>query len=292
MLGVSLAIGCALIWSLSVVMFKKAGDPTNPILLNLLKNTLGFVLMIPTAYLLEGSWPAALDGAHLTILVISGILGIGIADALVLRALKDLGASRLAIVECTYSPFVIILSLIFLGELMTPARAFGGLLVVTALVLVCWSREALAERGPAVRRGMVWATAGLFSMAAGIVMIKPVFDHVPLFWLILVRLGAGSVASAIMFLFVKDKARELRLITDSPRRGMLFIACLLSAYVSMILWVAGYKYNDAGTTAILNQTSTIFTVVLAAILLKERLTTIKVVGTALAVVGVLVMALV
>jgi drug/metabolite transporter (DMT)-like permease len=122
-------------------------------------------------------------------------------------------------------------------------------------------------------------------------MIKPVFADVPLFWIITIRLGAAVVSSVLMFLFVGEKIDAIRRVIYSPRRGMLLLACFLSTYVSMILWVAGYKFNDAGTTAILNQMSTIFTVVLAALFLKERLTATKLTGTALAMAGVLVMTL-
>ncbi len=291
MLGSIIAISCALIWSGAVIMFKKAGDPISPVLLNLIKNTIGFLLMIPTTLIVDGPWPTTNLDQHMTTLLVSGFLGIGIADALVLRSLKDVGAGRLAIVETVYSPFVIVLSLLFLGEVMTPTRMAGGAMVLAALLLVSVTREALTERGDGVARGTLYGVGGIFSMAVAIVMIKPVFADVPLFWIITIRLGAAVVSSVLMFLFVGEKIDAIRRVIYSPRRGMLLLACFLSTYVSMILWVAGYKFNDAGTTAILNQMSTIFTVVLAALFLKERLTATKLTGTALAMAGVLVMTL-
>ena len=40
MLGITLALTCAITWSLAVVLFKKSGDSLHPILLNLLKTLL------------------------------------------------------------------------------------------------------------------------------------------------------------------------------------------------------------------------------------------------------------
>jgi drug/metabolite transporter (DMT)-like permease len=65
-------------------------------------------------------------------------------------------------------------------------------------------------------------------------------------------------------------------------------AAITGAYISMVLWVAGFKYTHAGLAALLNQTSVIFALLLAAIFLKERLTVRKVAAVLLALSGVIV----
>jgi drug/metabolite transporter (DMT)-like permease len=288
------AIACSLTWSLAVILFKKAGDDVHPILLNLAKNLVGLVLMIPTIYLVEGSLRISAAPGDVAVLVLSGLLGIGLADAMVLKALKDIGASRIAIVECTYSPFVILLSLLFLGEHLSGTRLMGALLVIGALFCVSVTRDArktASGRPPHLVRGMLWGLAGLFSMAGGIVMTKPIFATVSLFQVIGIRLSAGVVASAALFAVLPRKKALVRTLFDVPRRDLMLTACVLSTYVSMTLWIASYKYNDAGIAAVLNQTSTIFTVIFAAIFLKERLTPLKIAGTMLATTGVLLMVL-
>ena len=59
----------------------------------------------------------------------------------------------------------------------------------------------------------------------------------------------------------------------------------------MIAWVAGYKYNTAATAAILNQTATIFTVILAVLFLREKLNLRKTLGAIVATAGVLMVSL-
>lgn len=292
MLGSFLAVFCAFTWSVSVILFKKSGESLHPVLLNLLKNSIALVLIIPTIWVFDGLEVPTLDGMEWAILLGSGLLGIGAADAMVLKALREIGASRIAVVECTYSPFVMALSILFLGEALTGARVVGALFVGAAILCVSVRKEA-SEADPArIARGMIWGIAGLFSMAAGIVMIKPLFSEAPLFWIIGIRLGAGVVASVLIFAALPRKAQLLRDLRMVERKALVATACVLSTYVSMMLWVAGYKFNDATVAAILNQTSTIFTVVLAAMILKERFTPLKAAGTVLAVVGVLIMTLV
>lgn len=289
MLGAFLAVFCAFTWSVSVILFKKSGESLHPVLLNLLKNAIALVLIVPTIFVIDG--PAVPDIAldQWGILLFSGLLGIGIADAMVLKSLREIGASRIAIVECTYSPFVMALSILFLGEVLTGARLVGAAFVGAAIVCVSFRPEVTDLSPQRIARGMTWGVAGLFSMAAGIVMIKPLFNHVPLFWLIGIRLFAGVVASVVIFLGLSNKGSLLRDLRRVERKALVATACVLSTYVSMMLWVAGYKFNDATVAAVLNQTSTIFTVVLAALVLKERFTPLKVAGTALAIAGVLIM---
>ena len=54
----------------------------------------------------------------------------------------------------------------------------------------------------------------------------------------------------------------------------------------MFIWLAGYKYTEASIAGVLNQTSTLFTVLLAAVFLKEPLNLWKAVGAVLAFGGV------
>src|SRR5690606_5826922 len=91
--------------------------------------------------------------------------------------------------------------------------------------------------------GMLYGVAGLFAMAAGIVMIKPLFERVPLFWIICIRLAAGVAASAALFFMLRHRRSLIATLARTERKTTLIVACVLSTYVSMIFWVAGYKYN-------------------------------------------------
>ena len=54
----------------------------------------------------------------------------------------------------------------------------------------------------------------------------------------------------------------------------------------MILWVSGIKYTSASVASMLNQTSPLYGVPLAAFFLREELTPRKIWGTLFALVGI------
>ena len=67
---------------------------------------------------------------------------------------------------------------------------------------------------------------------------------------------------------------------------MILLGAFLGQYVSMVMWLAGYKYTKASVAAILNETASIFIVLLAWLLLKEGMSTRKLAGVACTLSGV------
>ena len=62
----------------------------------------------------------------------------------------------------------------------------------------------------------------------------------------------------------------------------------MGTYVAMLMWLAGYKYADASIAAVLNETSAVFVLILAAAFLKERMVLRQWLGSIVAAAGVLV----
>mgnify|MGYP000051729117 CR=1 FL=1 len=287
-LGPAVALGCALSWAIALVMWRKAGDEIPALILNAFKNGLSLLLLIPTLYWVEGKLWIDISTSDLLLLLASGAVGVGISDGLYLWSLKLIGASRLAIIDCVYSPTIIFLSFFFLGENLTLFQLLGTGLVVLAVYLINSKDQTLSvESKNKLFKGGCAAITAIVSMAVGILIVKPVFQRVPLFSIITLRLLGGTVFSVIALLLTPEKLGGLRLIFNAPRRNLIFAASFVGTYISMVMWVAGFKYNDASIAAVLNQTTTFFTVILAAFFLKEPLTKRKIAATLTATAGVL-----
>ncbi|MBN2264852.1 MAG: DMT family transporter, partial [Candidatus Aminicenantes bacterium] len=191
-LGQMLALGSALAWAVAVVLFRVSGRRIHPIGLNLGKNVLAMVLLVPTLLVLGESFASPVPASSVILLLVSGVLGIGVSDTLFFHALNRLGASLTAIVDCFYSPFVIALSFVMLGERLTLVQLAGAGLVVSAVLTL--SKEGKIERID--RRdlvaGIVYGILAMFFVALGIVMVKPILDDVSVFWATFVRLAGGT----------------------------------------------------------------------------------------------------
>ncbi len=286
-LGESFALATAIAWGLAVILFKKSGESVHPVGLNTYKNILAVTLIFITMLIMGETLIRPVPANDYWLLLLSGALGIGIADTLFFKCLNLIGAGMTAIVDCLYSPFIIGLSMLWIGESLTVIQVVGVVLVLSAVLAVTHKKG----RGNVSRRdflfGLLYGVMAMATMAVGIVMIKPLLNQSPLLWVTEVRLVGGLIVLLLVFLFHPQR-RKIALSAIGGKGWIYTLSgSFLGAYIAMILWLAGMKYTQASTAAALNQTSNIFIFIFAAFFLKEPLNTIKCVSIALAVIGVL-----
>lgn len=286
--GETAALLTAMIWAFAVILFKKSGETVHPIALNLFKDMLGAALILPTLYLLGGTLfhPAPVN--EYLILLASGALGIGISDTLFFRSLNLLGAGLSAIVDCLYSPFIIALSMIWLGERMTILQVVGVLMIISAVFTATFERNHKTLTRRNLILGILFGVLAMATMAVGVVMVKPILNRSPLLWVTEIRLLGGLLMLAVILLLHSDRRAILASAAVSKGWKYMLSGSILGAYFSLILWLAGMKYTSASIAAALNQTSNIFVFLFAALILKEVINLQRVIGIILGVVGVFV----
>ena len=106
-LGETFALTTSIVWGLAVILFKKSGESVHPVALNTYKNVLAFSLILLTMLVMRESLIRPVPAHDYWLLILSGALGIGIADTLFFKCLNLIGAGMTAIVDCLYSPFII-----------------------------------------------------------------------------------------------------------------------------------------------------------------------------------------
>ncbi len=285
--GQSLALITAIVWAISVILFKKSGESVHPVGLNLFKNLLAVILFLPTLWLYEKFifWQAPWQDYLL--LLASGALGIGIADTLFFECLNRLGAGLTAIVDCFYSPFIIALSMFWLGEVLSWPQIIGVVLIISAVLAATYEGQA----DPLGRKNLIiGVTLGIISlalMALGIVMIKPLLNRSPLLWVTETRLVGGVVVLLFVLAFHPRRRAILKTLGVPAGRVYTLTGSVIGGYLAMLLWLAGMKFTQVSTAAALNQTTNIFIFIFAAVFLKEKINLQRTVGIILAIIGAL-----
>jgi drug/metabolite transporter (DMT)-like permease len=284
-IGEILALTSGVAWAVAVVLFRVSGRSIHPVGLNLGKNVLGLAFIVPTLLLLGEPLASPAPASTTLLLLLSGVLGIAVSDTLFFNALNRLGASLTAVVDCFYSPFVIALSFVLLGERLTLIQLAGAGLVVSAVLTV--SKEGKIEKldPKDLAAGIAYGISAMFFTALGIVMVKPVLGEVSVFRATLVRMAGGTAALALLVPVLRNRRAVVRPLFNRRNWKALVPAAFFGSYLSLILWTGGMKYAKASVAAVLNQLNTIFIVVIAAVFLRERLTGWKILAVALAFVG-------
>jgi drug/metabolite transporter (DMT)-like permease len=284
--GEFLALLTALIWAAAVILLKRSGETVPPFALNLFRVTVSIALLVPTAVLAGQASISSASLSDIGLLVASGALGVAVSDTLFHASLNRIGAGISAIIDSLYSPLTVLLAFLVLNERLS-ALQLGGMALVLGGVSAAARHE--PPHGVAPRQVAVGVALGVFAMfalAVAIVIAKPVLDRSPLMWAVTVR-QVGCLAVMLPIALVSRRRTQI-LGALRPSRVWLHSlpGALLGSYLGLMCWIGGLKYTKVGVATILNQSSTIYILILAAIFLREPFTRRKLVASAVALAGI------
>jgi drug/metabolite transporter (DMT)-like permease len=289
--GEFLALLTALIWAAAVILLKRSGETVPPFALNLFRVTVSIALLVPTAILAGQASISSASLSDIGLLVASGALGVAVSDTLFHASLNRIGAGISAIIDSLYSPLTVLLAFLVLNERLSTLQLVG-----MALVLGGVSAAARHEppHGVAPRQVAVGVALGVLAMlalAVAIVIAKPVLDRSPLMWAVTVR-QVGCLAVMLPAALVSPYRRQT-LAALRPSRVWFHAlpGAVLGSYLGLMCWIGGLKYTKVGVATILNQSSTIYVLILAAIFLREPFTRRKLVASLVALAGIVLVTL-
>lgn len=284
LLGKILALTCALLWAVAVILFKRAGDSIRPLALNWYKTALTALVLAPVLFL-QGL--GGLPPKDLGAVLLSGALGIAVSDTLFFIALDRLGASLAAIVDCFYAPFVMLAAWIMLGDAPRGAQIAGALFVIAAVLVVSFDTGHPHVRVDRRRMttGILAGACAMAVMGVSINLMKPILSRGSLWVITELRVLAALVVLTGMMLLRRDRRELFASLAGHRAWRHALPGSFLGNVLAMTIWVAAFKYTSVNAAAILNQTNTIFVVLLATWLLKEPFTRHRLAGTLLAFTG-------
>ncbi|OQX53034.1 MAG: hypothetical protein DRJ11_07490 [Candidatus Aminicenantes bacterium] len=274
--GEFLALISAILWASAIILFRLSGKTIHPLGLNLSKNTISFILVGLTMLFLGKNFWLPLPPSDYLLFLLSGLIGLGLSDTLLFAGLNRLGASRLAIINCSYSPFMIILSVIFLQERLTIIQIMGVLLIIISVWILSAREKTQAKVPPKVTSGIIFGLSAMMTQAISIVMIKPSLNQLPLLWSTELRTLGGLIFLGLVFLFHPLHREIIRPLQELKNWKYICLASFLGSYLAIIAWLGGMKYTLVSIAAALSQTNIIFIFIFGVIFLHEKITSGKI----------------
>jgi drug/metabolite transporter (DMT)-like permease len=284
LMGKILALTCALLWAFAVILFKRAGASIRPLALNWYKTALTAILMLPFPFIQGIGGLSRLD---FFAVAASGILGIAVADTLFFIALDRLGASMAAIVDCFYAPFVMIAAWVMLSQEPRLVQLGGALFVIAAVLVVAFDKghaHLVADRRKLVT-GFLAGAGAMAVTGVSISLMQPILNRSSLWVVTELRVLAALAMLTPMMLLRRDRWDLFASLAGHGAWRHALPGAFIGNVLAMTIWVAAFKFTSVNSAAILNQTSTVFVVLLATWLLKEPFTRRRLAGAALAFTG-------
>lgn len=286
-LGQTLALLSAILWAFAVILFKKSGESVHPLALNLFKNSLAALLFVPTIILFGEPLFRPAPLREYAIFSLSGLLGMAVGDTLFFMSLNRIGASISAVVSYMYSPSIIILSLMFLRETLTPFQIIGVILIIAGLIFA--TRIKLPENltRKTLITGIIWGILSTLATAVGVVLIKPMLNTAPLLWATQIRLLASIFGLLAILTLLPERKKIVASLFSLKSFGWTVGGTIIGTYLTLVIWLGGMKFTQASIAAPLNQLSNIFIFLFATLFLKEPITLRKLIAILIAFTGAL-----
>ena len=288
------ALLAAIFWSIAVIIFKSASNDVSPFLITALKNTIASLCFLVFFLLFDiPLWYDDFQQIDYFKILISGVLGMGLADVLFIYALSQIGANRIALINCFEPVVIYILSSIFLGTILNIGQLIGFLVVIISLLIMTYEKDTNELDKYIKRKGILLQISAVILSSIGIVMIKPVLlkinnDINIQLWLTFFRLLPGMITAWIVLLFQKKKIRLRQPFLQLNLIVKILFSSILGTFIALSFWIIGYaNIEHPPVASILGQTSVIFIILLSWFFLKEKITKQRIVAMLFALSGVI-----
>lgn len=261
------ALSAAFLWAIASLVYSRLGRQIPPLELNLFKGIIAIAFLVLTL-LLQGQLLPEINPTALTLLLLSGVLGIGLGDTAYFAAINCLGARRTLILETLAPPLTAVLALVFLQEQLTAAAWCGILLTILGVVWVVTERvpNSTAESKHLTMRGISWGLLAAVAQATGAVLSRTALiqSSISPWWSTLVRLGAGVLVLLLWKLLGQRQVNGwLKPLQSWRIVGVIAITAFFSTYLGIWLQQISLKFAPAGIAQTLSSTSPLFVLPLA-----------------------------
>lgn len=202
-------------------------------------------------------WTGAWPWRTLATIATGALCIYALAYIMAFNAIALIGAGKMALLGQLESPFVVILAIIFLGEALTVRRGIAGLIVLAGTLLINFNLRTLEF---SLGWGEVLATLAPVSVAAGIIILKPVFDTADARRVTGLALVLGAV---YMTPFIPT------LVSSFELGGAALVSIALMGLFRGLSWLAynlGLKQIGASRSAIIFISFAFFTVMFQAVI--------------------------
>lgn len=228
-------------------------------------------------------WLLPMPRPHWRIVVVGLLMGGG-TFALLFIGLLTVTPSEAAVVSQAGVPITTLLSIIMLGERVHWRRALGITLTLAGVLIVVW------QPGFQISAGMVLVLAAAACGSLGAVLMKQMDEIAPL--RLQAWVGLTSFAALVPLTVLLDRSDwHFAVAAGWPLVGALLFSALIVSVLGHTAYYMLIQRYEANLLAPLTLITPLATIALGIAITGDRLDTKMIVGTGIALIGVLIVAL-
>jgi len=293
MIGELAALGAAICWTVSAIMYKEALFKTKPVSANIVRLVCTSIILVACLAII-GKFGVLMNlPAYAVVLAcVSGIIGLGFGDTLYMMSLKLIGVARAVPITCVYPLFNLLWAVFLVEEPITLSVILGAVTIVFGIWLLRQETDvgtAETEKKILVK-GVAYALATAVMWSVSITMID----------MAVTLPETSSLDHALAINTIRVAAIAVSLLVSAPiiDRGFGFLkmqrktlaALIFGGIVALGLgwFFLTYSFtNTSESRAVpISSTTPLFSTLSGIVFLHEKVTARNAVGSIMIVVGI------
>lgn len=312
-IGELAALGAAMLWAATSIIFTSAGKVSTPVAANTFKTVAATFLFALVILIRDGvPYGRGIAPVDILLLALSGVAGLAIGDSLLFRGFVMIGTRR-AMLVFSLAPVVgAIGGYIFLHESLDIPAIAGMTVALCGVAIVISERRPVAADGitfPAVRAedgvaptrsGSIWKNRPLLTgvllsvgaavgQAVGALLAKPSLERVDTLAATQIRITASALALILFGMASGTLGKWTRLIVQGRLLPALAVGSIFGPFIGLFLMVLSIEKAPTGIALTLLSTSPIWLLPLGAWFQKDYPTKRETIGAFIAVAGMVLL---
>lgn len=278
--GILSALLSACSWAFGTITFERIGKAVPFVGITFLKGVFSILLMIVLILFTGGLYN--IGWWEFSFLSLSGIIGIAIGDSLFFKSLQDLGAKVQVIFFLLGQVLTMVLSLLFLGEILTVEQYIGASILLGGVVVTTWGTQ---TNHPNKSRGIILGLLSMLCFSISAIMVKAAIADVPVITATFYRMLFGTIFTLGYGVASKNFKSWVTPLRDKKLCGLFILNVVVITYGGFLLSMAAIKFISVSLASVLSATEPLFVLLLAFIINKDRATKRELIGAAITLIG-------
>jgi drug/metabolite transporter (DMT)-like permease len=284
------ALAVTIVWAGTSFAFTRIAQKFGAIQLNIDRMLLSMVFILITSLIFNLSF--SLSYNQILYLTLSGIFGLVIGDSFYFKAFPVMGPRLSNLVMASSPAFSVVLSFLFLHEIIDLKGILGILVTLIGIVLVITQRKQEHSEGFKITRdGLINAGIGSLCQAIGLVLAKLAFKEGDINPMIgtFYRLFTATIILLPIAIYIKRYSNPISLFKgDKKSQINIILGSFFGPFLGISLSFFAIQNTQVGIAAILMAMQPILMLPLSKIIYKEKLSLISIFGALIAVLGVVI----